>query len=150
LVDAFLAARDEVNHLHRMHASPDWHQARVEGKTARRDEADVIAAFVEYATRQGSRSASRYYICLTKETNRALFLVKSAVGKNFRQGLSAPQLASVATAERIVERSLLEAMAAKTFYKDAYRAATERVRQFAALIGQSVPGRTSARLEIAK
>jgi hypothetical protein len=110
----------------------------------------VIAAFVEYATSQGSRSASRYYLCLTKETNRALFLVKSAVGKDFRQGLSAQQLASVAMAERIVERSLLEAMAAKTFYKDAYRTTAERVRQFAALIGQSVPGRMSAMLEVAK
>ncbi|MER2540961.1 MAG: Rha family transcriptional regulator, partial [Azonexus sp.] len=106
LVDAFLAARAEINRLHRMHASPDWQQARIEGKTARRNETDVIAAFVEYATNQGSRNARRYYICLTKETNRALFMVTSAFGKNVRQKLSAQQLASVAMAEHIVERSL--------------------------------------------
>ncbi|HRF06557.1 Rha family transcriptional regulator [Accumulibacter sp.] len=150
LVDAFLAARDEINRLRQMHASPDWHQARIEGKSARRDETDAIATFAEYATSQGSRSASRYYLLLTKETNRALFFVNSAAGKDFRQGLSAQQLASVAMAERIVERSLLESMAAKTFYKDAYRTTAERLRQFAALIGQSVPGRMSAMLEVAK
>ncbi|MBL8366520.1 MAG: Rha family transcriptional regulator [Candidatus Accumulibacter sp.] len=146
LVDAFFAARDEISRLHQMHASADWHQARIEGKTARRNET-VIAAFVEYATNQGSRNARRYYISLTKETNRALFMVTSAVGKNLRQKLSAQQLASVAMAEHIVERSLLESMAEKTFYKDAYRTTAERVRQFAALIGQSVPGRISAMLE---
>lgn len=73
--------------------------------------------------------------------------MEGAVGKDFRGGLSAQQLASVAMAERIVERSLLESMTAKTFYKDAYRTAAERIRRFAALIGQSVPGRTPTMLE---
>ena len=131
LVDAFLAARDEINRLRQMPASPDWQQARIEGQTARRDETDAIKAFVGYAQSQGSRSAGRYYLCITKETNRALFFVQSTVGKDFRGGLSAQQLASVAMAERIVERSLLESMTANTFYKGAYRVAAERVRQFA-------------------
>jgi phage regulator Rha-like protein len=147
LVDAFLAARNEVAKLRQIHASPDWQQARIEGQTARRGETDAIKAFVEYAQGQGSKSASRYYLCITRETNRALFFVQSAVGKDFRQGLSAQQLASVAMAERIVERSLLESMTAKTFYKDAYRTAAERTRQFAALIGQTVPGKAPAMLE---
>ncbi|MEF8707639.1 MAG: Rha family transcriptional regulator [Candidatus Accumulibacter propinquus] len=147
LVDAFLAARDEINRLRRMHASPDWQQARIEGQTARRDETDAIKAFVSYAQSQGSRSAGKYYLALTKATNRALFFVNAAVGKDFRQGLSAQQLAAVAMAERIVERSLLESMSAKTYYKDAYRAAAERVCQFATLIGQSVPGKAPAMLE---
>jgi hypothetical protein len=128
LVDAFLAARDEVaNRLRQMHASPDWQQARIEGQTARRAETDAIKAFVGIrAVNKEVESASRYYLCITRETNRALFFVQSAVGKDFRQGLSAQQLASVAMAERIVERSLLESMTAKTFYKDAYRTAAER------------------------
>ena len=147
LVDAFLAARDEINRLRRMHTSPDWQQARIEGQTARRYETDAIKAFVGYAESQGSRSAGKYYLAITKATNRALFFVNAAVGKDFRQGLSTQQLAAVAMAERIVERSLLESMSAQVFYKSAYRAAAERVRQFAALIGQSVPGRTPAMLE---
>ncbi|MBK8386957.1 MAG: hypothetical protein IPL11_15605 [Candidatus Accumulibacter sp.] len=53
-------------------------------------------------------------------------------------------------AEKIVERALLEAMTAGTYYKSAYRVAAERVRQFAALIGQSVHGRAPALLGAAQ
>lgn len=147
LVDAFLAARDEINRLRRMHASPDWRQARIEGQTARKAETDIIKAFVGYAQSQGSKSAGRYFLCITKETNRALFFVTAAVGRDFRECLSAPQLSAVSMAERIVEKALLEAMADKMYYKAAYRLAADRVRAFAALIGQSVPGRTPALLE---
>lgn len=146
-IAAFNWQADEINRLRRMHTSPDWQQARLEGQAARRDETDAIKAFVDYAESQGSRSASKYYLAITKATNRALFLVNTAVGKDFRQGLSAQQLAVVAMAERIVERSLLESMSAQVFYKSAYRAAAERVRQFAALIGQSVPGSTPVMLD---
>ena len=146
-IAAFAWQASEINRLRQMHAAPDWQQARIEGRTARIAETDVIATFVQYAIQQGSKSASRYYLCITKETNRALFFVDAAVGKDFRQVLSAQQLAAVAMAERIVERSLLESMSAKTYYKDAYRAAAERVCQFATLIGQSVPGKAPAMLE---
>ena len=101
-------------------------------------------AFVGYAQSQGSHSAGKYYLAITKATNRALFFVNAAVGKDFRQGLSAQQLAAVAMAERILERSLLESMSAKTSYNDAYRAAAQRVRQFATLLGQSVPAKAPA------
>jgi Rha family phage regulatory protein len=109
-ITAFNWQADEINRLRQMRASPDWQQARIESRAARIAETDVIATFVQYAIQQGSKSASRYYLCITKETNRALFFVQSAVGKDFRQGLSAQQLASVAMAEKIVERSLLESM----------------------------------------
>jgi hypothetical protein len=60
-------------------------------------------------------------------------------------------LAALAMAEKIVERSLLESMTGAGFLQGAPTAkAAERVRQFAALIGQSVPGRTPAMLEKAK
>ncbi len=72
------------------------------------------------------------------------------MGKDFSGGLSAQQLAAVAMAERIVERSLIASMTRQVFYKAAYRAAAERVRQFAGLVGQSVPGRTPAMLEADK
>lgn len=149
-IAAFNLLASEINRLHQMHASPDWQQARIEGKGARHGETDTIKAFVGYAQSQGSRSANMYYLCLTKETNRALFYVDAAVGKDFRDKLTPAQLASLAMAEKIVERALLEAMTAGTYYKNAYRVAAERVRQFAALIGQSVPGRAPALLGAAQ
>ena len=146
LVDSFLSARKEINRLRTLHAAPDWQQARIDGKAARHAETDAIKAFVEYAKSQGSKGAAKYYLALSKAVYRSLFFVEGAVGKNFREGLSASQLASLAMADRIVERALLEAMTAKVFYRDAYRLAADRVRQFATLVGQSVPGRSTALL----
>jgi|JI8StandDraft_1071087.scaffolds.fasta_scaffold55004_4 phage regulator Rha-like protein len=142
LVDAFLAARKEVNRLQQLHSDPTWQQARLEGKATRIAETDTIKTFIEYSKLQGSRSASRYYMVLSKETNRSLFFIDGACGRDFRDRLTPQQLASLAMGERIVERSLLESMAAKTYYKDAFRAAADRVRQFASLIGQTMPGRS--------
>lgn len=151
--EKFLAAfnwqADEITRLRYLHATPNWQQARIEGKAARHGETDVIKLFVAYATSQGSRSACQYYMAITKATNRALFFVEQAVGKGFRDSLTASQLASIAMAERIVERALLEAMARKMFYRDAYRLVADRLQQFAGFVGQSVPGREVRLLEAA-
>ena len=58
-IAAFKWQASEINRLRQMHASPDWQQARIEGKTARIAETDTIKAFVGYAQSQGSRSASK-------------------------------------------------------------------------------------------
>ncbi len=145
-MDSFLSARKEINRLRTQHASPDWQQARIEGKAARRLETDTIKSFVEYAKRQGSSSPERYYQTLTKAVYGALFFVQGAVGNDFRSQLSAVQLASVAMAEQIIDRALVKAMAAKMFYKAAYKLADGRVKQFAAIIEPSVPGRSTLRL----
>ena len=151
--ERFLAAfnwqASEIARLRTIHSTPEWAAARLEGKAARRDETDVIKAFVEYAKSQGSKSASKYYMVISKETNRALFFVQSAAGEGFRDRLTSAQLASVAMAERIVERALLESMSSRVFYRDAYRLAAERLRQFARFVGKSVPGKTTSLLEAA-
>ena len=148
-LDAFNAQAKEINRLLTLHAQPDWQAARIEGKAARCDETDVIRSFVDYANSQGSKSAAKYFMVITKETSRALFCVQSAVGEGFRDSLTATQLASLAMAERIVERALLEAMSSRIFYRDAYRLAADRVRQFAGFVGKSVPGRSTSLLEAA-
>lgn len=148
-ISAFNWQAKEINRLRAMQADPRWQSVRIEGKSARRHESDVIKAFVEYAKAQGSRNPGMYYMTISKETSRALFFVNKAVGKDFRNKLTAAQLASVAMAERIVERALLEAMAGKKYYKDAYRVAADRLRQFADFVGQSVPGHSPALLEAA-
>jgi Rha family phage regulatory protein len=142
-IAAFNQQADELSRLHLMHASPNWQQARLDGKSSRKMETDVIKAFVRYAKGQGSTGADKYYQSITKAVNRALFFVESAVGKDFRSSLCAEQLASLAMAERIVERALREAMAASMFYRDAYREAASRVRSFAMLVGQTAPGRAT-------
>lgn len=149
LVDAFLNARAEINRLHALHSLPEWQAVRLEVKSVRREEADVIKTFVDYAKSQGSKSAGKYFLGITKETNRALFFVQSAVGEGFRDRLTSAQLSSIAMAERIVERALLEAMGAQMFYRDAYRLSADRVRQFAQFVGKSVPGKSTSLREAA-
>lgn len=146
-LDAFNWQAREINRLRALHHQPDWQAARIDGKAARRDETDVIKSFVDYAKSQGSKRAGKYYLAITRGTNRALFFVESAVGKGFRDRLTSAQLAAVAMAERIVERALLEAMNGRMYYRDAFRMASDRVRQFSRFIGRSVPGQTVSLLE---
>ena len=148
-IDAFNLQAAEINRLRALHAAPDWQAARLEGKTVRREETDTIKVFVDYAKSQGSNHAGKYYMLFSKETNRALFFVESAVGKNFRDGLTAAQLSAISMAERIVERALLESMSHRVYYRDAYRSAMERVRQFSTFIGRSVPGKSVSLLDAA-
>lgn len=151
--EAFIAAfdwqADEISRLRSMHGSPEWQSARLEGKSVRRLETDTIRVFVRYAESQGSKSANRYYLAITKATNKALFFIESATGQNLRDNLTTSQLASVAMAERIVERAIQEGMAAGLYYKEIYREAAERVRQLAAFIGPSIPGKEPLLLKAA-
>jgi Rha family phage regulatory protein len=55
-----------------------WQQARLEGKTVRRELTDAVSEFVEYAMTQGSQNARLYFQSITMMTYRALFFVKAA------------------------------------------------------------------------
>lgn len=73
--EKFLAAFNwqavEIARLRTLQATPEWTAIRFEGKEARREETDVIKTFVEYAKSQGSKSAGKYYLVISKETNRS-------------------------------------------------------------------------------
>lgn len=113
-----------------------WQQQRDEGKAARRVETDIIARFIEYATAQGSQSARLYYVNVTQMTHHALFMVKQASPKPFRDMLDAMQLSFLASAEYIVQEVLTEGMEAGAHYKEIFRVAKERVTQYAATLPQ--------------
>lgn len=140
LVDGFLKARKEISRLRALHTSEDWQQTRLQGKEMRRTMTDTIAVFVQYAKDQGSQGDDRYFMNFTKSVNKALFFVESIAGKALREHLDGAQLATLAMAEKIVERALSEGMAESVHYKAVFRNAAERVKQFASLVGQSSPG----------
>ncbi len=139
LVDAFLLARKELNRLHQLHDDPDWQQARLEGKSARREETDAIKELVDYAFANGSANAKHYYGLVTKAVYKEL-VIFDAVQKISRDDLSAQQLTALNIAERVIAKAITEAIAFGQHYKTVYHLAVERVRQFADLIGRSVPG----------
>lgn len=109
-------------------------QARLEGKTVRRELTDGLSNFVDYATRQGSQNARLYYQNITKMTYKTLFLVKEASPKNFRDMLDAMQSTFLAGAEFIALQALLDGMQRQLHYKDIYILVRERVSIYAATL----------------
>jgi len=111
-----------------------WQQARSQGKLARREETDVVAAFVEYAKRQGSTHAAHYFSLVTNMTYSALFLVSKASPRPFRDLLDSLQLIYLAAAESIVQQALEDGMAQVMNYRDIYPLARLRVEAYAATL----------------
>lgn len=119
-------------------ATVEWQEARAKGKIARRLETDTIKVFVEYATRQGSKNAKRYYENITRMEYRALFFLDAVLMKegNLRDRLDLGQLSSLDVADRVVSRTLQECMEVGMHYKNIYQAAKDKVNLLAAVVGK--------------
>jgi len=126
-IEAFNAMEKAL--LNQMNLS--WQEQRAESKTARRVATDTIARFIDYATNQGSRSARMYYQNITKMTHKALFLVKHASPKPFRDMLDSMQLSFLTTAEYLIQQALDDGMSAALHYRDIYALARQRVEHYA-------------------
>lgn len=108
-----------------------WQEQRAESKTARRVATDTIARFVDYAANQGSTSARMYYQNITKMTHNALFLVKQASPRPFRDMLDNMQLSFLTTAEYLIQQAIEDGMTAALHYRDIYQLARQRVEHYA-------------------
>lgn len=127
--------------------SPEWKQVRAEGKGDRRIETDAIKEFIEYAKSQGSKSAEKYYVNLSRMENKALFLVEQKY-PNLRERLGISQLRTIQMADRIVAKALEDGMNQSLHYKEIYKLAKGQVETFAGCIGQSpVPAKAIAAQE---
>ena len=115
---------------------PSWQNVRSDGKAVYLQKTDVIKQFVDYATAQGSVSASKYYMQLAKMENNALFFIEAKYS-NLREIMTIKQLMQVATADDVIEKAIKEGMEAGMHYKDIYTLAKERIVSFANIIGRS-------------
>ena len=104
--------------------------ARIEGKQARRSETDAIKKLVEYAGAQGSQSAEKYYMSITRMTNDLL-----GIEPGQRDTLGVEQFKMVRTAETVVDIAIRDGIKAGLFYKDIYRLAKDRVSGLLPAIG---------------
>ena len=68
IIEAFSLMKERL--LQQSNSS--WLEKRNEGKKVRLKETDTVKDFIEYAKKQGSQHAERYYIHFTKATNKAL------------------------------------------------------------------------------
>lgn len=143
-LDAFEMMGQEINRrrdtISERRARLDWQQARLEGKDARKHEVDTIAAFVEYATAQGSSNARHYYANVTTMTYKALFMVEQGlkIPNKLRDLLNGMQLSFLTTAEYVCANAIKDGMARELHYKEIYTMAKARVEQYAASVGRTL------------
>jgi len=126
-IDAFNSMEKALLQQHNL----SWQQQRLEGKVVRRELTDAVSEFVEYATLQGSQNARLYYQNITLLTYRALFFVKEASPKHFRDMLDNMQSTFLAAAEYIARQSIVDGMQKNLPYKDIFCLGRQRVTSYA-------------------
>ncbi len=136
LTKEFYNQREVISKLIAQQRDPNWQNVRADGKLVYKQKTDVIKQFVDYATKQGSKSSRLYYTNLAKMENKALFFVEQKY-KNLREIMTIKQLMQVSTADDVIEKALTEGMAEGLDYHDIYKKAKNRIIAFAEIIGQS-------------
>lgn len=93
-----------------------WLAIRQETKEVRKAETDQIKLFVEYARKQGSQHADRYYVLLTNLVNRRL-----GIENGGRDKADQRTLMHLKSLETVVELHLATLMAEGLPYKEVYQ-----------------------------
>jgi phage regulator Rha-like protein len=139
LTKEFFRQRKLLSKLLAQRQNQEWLEKRENGKIERRLETDKIQEFIAYAKAQGSESADKYYMIISKMENTALFSLELLEQKfpNLRDVVSGFALDSLKMADRIVGRALTEGMEKNFHYKDIYKLAKVRVETFADSIGKT-------------
>lgn len=114
----------------------EWREARKETKISTLDKNDTVKKFVEYATEQGSRSASMYYMLFAKSENSALFFMEKGL-KNLREIANIKQLNKIKAADLIIENIIEVEMEKNTFYKNIYKICDQKLKDFSEMVGKS-------------
>lgn len=130
LTKEFFRMRKVLQSLATQKANAEWLEKRASGKIARRQETDAIKRFVEYATTQGSKSAGKYYMNISKMQNHALFFLEQRY-PNVRDILNLNQLSTMEDADAIVSKALVDGMGKGLYYKEIYQLAKSRIETFA-------------------
>ena len=114
-------------------ASLEWKQQREQGKLIRREEADAIQKFIEYAKSQGSKNAGWYYKHFTNATYKALQLIEHKQPK-LRDTLDMLELNQLLLAENVALRSLEENMKTGEHYKAIFANVRNDIEKFASTL----------------
>lgn len=139
LTKEFFRQRSLLNQIAVQRQNKEWLEARETGKIERRFETDTIQEFVQYATEQGSKSAEKYYMIITKMENHTLFALDFLNQKftNLRDMVNRKGLDLLKTADKIVAKALRDGMKDQMFYKDIYQMAKSRIESFVDLVGKT-------------
>lgn len=120
-------------------AKLEWQQKRGEVKVVRREETDTIKDFIEYAKKQGSKNAGKYYIAISRMENQALFFLDAALPKlnDFRDQLDLRQLTHLSSAEYVIMTALREGIEKEMPYKAIFQMAKQIVVALGVIVGKS-------------
>jgi len=130
LTKAFYQAKKALLEMSVNKSNQQWLSNRDQGKLTRKGTTDIIQKFTEYAVKQGSKNAERYYGNISKMENSALFMVMQKF-PNLRDVMNNRQLNIVQAADTIVQEAIREGMEKELFYKEIYQLAKTRVNNFA-------------------
>ena len=129
--DAIIEAFSLMKNALLNHQNSSWLDSRNKSKQIRAMETDVIKAFVDYATKQGSKNAKFYYSNITKMTNKALeLLIQVKHGQPLRDLASITELGYIQMADNIAKMSLEQGMKENLPYKFIYNQAKQKVNDF--------------------
>jgi len=105
--------------------SIQWQQTRLAAKNTRKLETEEIKELVQYAHAQGSKSAEKYYLALSKLANKTIGLSGGQ-----REQASITQLNTLALVENIIHHVIQEGIEEQVPYKDIYKMCKARLEQF--------------------
>lgn len=102
----------------------EWLETRRQGKLTRRNETDVIASLILYATEQGSKNANKLYVVYSK-------LVNNLVGieSGMRDIVSLETLFNIAKLEDLFQSIMIDCMENSVYYKEIYKRCKEHGTQ---------------------
>lgn len=103
--------------------SKQWNTTRIDNKTNRLKETDVIKLLVSYAREQGSKNSDKLYLVYTK-------LAKSIIGGK-RDELSVFDLNNLTLIESIILQTIRIDMSMGMHYKEIYKDCKQRIERFA-------------------
>jgi hypothetical protein len=130
----FVAQRKWILEQKTKKQNQQYIETRNQSKLGRKQETDIIKIFIEYAKNQGSKSADKYYMIISKMENQAFFLIKEKF-KNVREILNIQQLSKIIIADMIVKQAIIEGMEKEMFYKDIFQLAKKRVIEMSNSLG---------------
>lgn len=136
LVKAFIKYRKIAHNLAIEKNNAHYQVERLDSKVIRKDCTDTIKEFIEYAIKQGSKSASMYYVNLSKMELKSLFLLEQKF-PNAREIMTMKQLSLIKMADEAVRLSLEDGMKEGIHYKEIYQLAKAKIEALAKIFPPS-------------
>ncbi len=127
--DAFYAMEERILKEKVNKQDSAWLECRSNGKQIRQDTTDVIKDFVDYATKQGSKSAKFYYKHVTNATYKALGMMQQKQPK-LRDTLNTLELGFLQSAEHVAQMSIRKHMENGYPYKLVYKHVCKDLENF--------------------